>query len=70
MSISRSAVAIRRRTLFKAGLAVGALQVASPFVLRARRRRREDWPRQSAGDGSFTLQIAQVARHVVANRHT
>jgi branched-chain amino acid transport system substrate-binding protein len=36
MSISRSKVGIRRRTLLKSGLAVGVLQVASPFVLRAR----------------------------------
>jgi branched-chain amino acid transport system substrate-binding protein len=36
MSISRPASGIRRRTLLKAGLAVGVLQVASPFVLRAR----------------------------------
>ena len=36
MSISRSAVGIRRRTLLKSGLAIGVLQVASPFVLRAR----------------------------------
>jgi branched-chain amino acid transport system substrate-binding protein len=36
MPISKSAVRIRRRTLLKAGLAVGVLQVASPFVLRAR----------------------------------
>ena len=34
MSISRSGVGIRRRTLLKSGLAVGVLQVASPFVLR------------------------------------
>ena len=32
----RSEVGIRRRTLLKAGLAAGVLQVASPFVLRAR----------------------------------
>ena len=36
MSISRSAAGIRRRTLLKASLAVGVLQVASPFVFRAR----------------------------------
>ena len=36
MSISRSGVAIRRRTLLKAGLTVGVVQVASPFILRAR----------------------------------
>ena len=36
MSISRSQVGIRRRTLLNAGLAAGVLQVASPFVLRAR----------------------------------
>ena len=36
MSISRSGGGIRRRTLLKAGLAVGVLQVASPFVVRAR----------------------------------
>lgn len=34
--LSRSAVGIRRRTLIKAGLAFGAAQVTSPFVLRAR----------------------------------
>jgi branched-chain amino acid transport system substrate-binding protein len=34
--ITRSQVRIRRRTLLSAGLAAGVLQVASPFVLRAR----------------------------------
>jgi hypothetical protein len=36
MSLSRSEVSIRRRTLLKAGLAVGGMQVANPFVSRAR----------------------------------
>ena len=36
MSIGRSAVGTRRRTFVKAGLAAGILQVASPFVFRAR----------------------------------
>jgi branched-chain amino acid transport system substrate-binding protein len=36
MSISRSGLGIRRRTLLKSGLALGVSQVASPFVLRAR----------------------------------
>lgn len=36
MSIGRSAVGIRRRTFVQAGLAAGVLQVASPFVFRAR----------------------------------
>jgi branched-chain amino acid transport system substrate-binding protein len=36
VSTSRSQVVIPRRTLLKAGLTTGVLQVASPFVLRAR----------------------------------
>jgi branched-chain amino acid transport system substrate-binding protein len=36
MPINRSAAGIRRRTLLKASLAAGVLQVASPFVFRAR----------------------------------
>jgi branched-chain amino acid transport system substrate-binding protein len=36
MPMSKSGTAIRRRTLLKAGLAIGVLQVASPFVLRTR----------------------------------